>query len=1765
MGMQDSFKNWPQGVPVRPTSPTDPSTFSSFIPGPTATQDLQRRPKKRQSFWKWAIDPVVKREQVRGSWLPDFLEKPIGAAIEYTTSPVDLALLGLAMFPLTSPLGIGGMTARAGITAGSKLIPAAIRASRGGQMAKSAGGFAARTLDPIAGSGASLPARMTVETGLNIGAGALGEELGERYGTAGGIGGALAGGALGVLATSKGVKGLRKGYEKAFSLPSIDEHLSKQQEALRLRNKRVEEIGKNPTLKDYIGVDPKDPNKFDVDSYLLESHLKFVRTKQESFKKWVDEMKNKVPSAVRAIVAKGNTPWVSKTGSFLNIPRHLHKLFDPVMYAKDEYQQLAHVSEMQKYTTSLLAGRLNNYLFSPLKSGRFFYSPEVFGKTDVTKGQLKGVMRRIFESNPRFGKITGGPLTQPENITKINNQFKKAGIDWKLELDATKGLNISEGQLAEEFLSRGSKRGEVWRNLDENIMTADMREHIQRLAEVYRFRTQLLESAKGRIMKIKTAEGYKPRHKKIDVKYIEEGDEAIVPFGATTKEIDDVLEDAINNTEKFIKEDGTRMTKQEVKDLHLSTGKFYMGRHVAHKIDPDTGEIEQGMVIANNFYKIIRGTKAGFEKQRQFQWMEQGMDEGWAYLPAHQSAILNVASVMKRINDVEVARLVEKEHKRFYKMGVKENTIKVYGDTDILTLSEKDVYRRWDKSRGKPSQKDLKIEKEIVSEQVKRVEWEATLKKDKELKAAAENLPKNYDKANQIIVTSMDLLDKIRKSPKTFKKIKKEVEELVKLKRFYPEIEVILGKNLLVKTNDDLTKVIKDMSKTIKDEYKQHGKLKFAVKDFHLQYAVRLEQARRVFGLKSRIDKIPTDRRTREYKEWMQTPDSKVFEEIATEWQSQVGQIYKSQEDKAIEIAKGRGKKGKDLPKRSEIKSSDMSADIKKLYASPEEYMFIKKLHDDIAQNGFKNVTREDVKKAIKLLDAQMSVRRGTTPYTFITMEDWRRASTFLNKSVFDRHMVEMTRHFENFINLKNVDLPKLTKRLEDNVEDLISKTAAYNDRYKKLIKAKMKRNKFEQLSPRSNLFRNMWVDASEKDKKAWNSLQNNIKRLEEVYRPKAITRMVEELNLVQRLAALALDSSLLTIQLVTTVFYKSDIWAGAAGKFVKQFYKGIRDPDQVQKSKLQMYGQDDNIEIMSRSKIVLSADPRQGGASLEFTQALEQNRLIDKVTRWGERRPYGVGVAAAAVSKPVGRTFTAAGEAFSFAMDYAGLELRKSLDNIALTPKDQAALDSFVNAIRGLGSSQASGVLAHQRMYESLFLLAPRYRRATITLYALSTQKGPVGAQARKAIMNTITGFMMVSTGFALGMSYLNNDSEQETENKLEELWNPDGGSFMLVDVAGQKVGIGGKLISDTKILSQVASAIHAGISTDKELDEYTNFLTLELGENSLFRWVRGQMAAAPKELVNGVMGETYMGERHFTREDNIEDAIFTAGRQLSENVMPLWISSLAHDTDITGWDMDEAKGFVTRGASDFMGLRSWPQNVGNLLQQESYELTGKAYADLEPYEKKVLLTFLKEELYSWQKKQVARTDNEKTLYFEQVREIDIEYYQGLRALMNRYPNTKEGNRNLLQAFRVLKGVRKGRRHQAGLDIEDDWGNRESDNPIIQAINERSDIYDIEGVEEAPGVYNWDLFDKEEQKLFARLTPAQVEAIKRQSNDTPYPVDFLKRLQSASPKEYKRIMQSQALREKHLMDTGRQNLIGLSRRRFFMLDEEENVDIEQE
>ena len=78
-------------------------------------------------------------------------------------------------------------------------------------------------------------------------------------------------------------------------------------------------------------------------------------------------------------------------------------------------------------------------------------------------------------------------------------------------------------------------------------------------------------------------------------------------------------------------------------------------------------------------------------------------------------------------------------------------------------------------------------------------------------------------------------------------------------------------------------------------------------------------------------------------------------------------------------------------------------------------------------------------------------------------------------------------------------------------------------------------------------------------------------------------------------------------------------------------------------------------------------------------------------------------------------------------------------------------------------------------------------------------------------------------------------------------------------------------------------------------------------------------------------------------------------------------------------------------------MGLRSWPENAGNLLHRESWDIIGKSYSDLEPYEKKLLTQELREKLNKFQKQQIERTDNELTHYFNNKKAIDVDFYQAL------------------------------------------------------------------------------------------------------------------------------------------------------------------------
>ena len=75
--MTNLFEQYPQGVPVRPSSPVNKQSFSSFVPSPATTQELQRRPKSTKSVWERLTTPLVSEERVRQSeFIPDFLKTP---------------------------------------------------------------------------------------------------------------------------------------------------------------------------------------------------------------------------------------------------------------------------------------------------------------------------------------------------------------------------------------------------------------------------------------------------------------------------------------------------------------------------------------------------------------------------------------------------------------------------------------------------------------------------------------------------------------------------------------------------------------------------------------------------------------------------------------------------------------------------------------------------------------------------------------------------------------------------------------------------------------------------------------------------------------------------------------------------------------------------------------------------------------------------------------------------------------------------------------------------------------------------------------------------------------------------------------------------------------------------------------------------------------------------------------------------------------------------------------------------------------------------------------------------------------------------------------------------------------------------------------------------------------------------------------------------------------------------------------------------------
>ena len=326
-----------------------------------------------------------------------------------------------------------------------------------------------------------------------------------------------------------------------------------------------------------------------------------------------------------------------------------------------------------------------------------------------------------------------------------------------------------------------------------------------------------------------------------------------------------------------------------------------------------------------------------------------------------------------------------------------------------------------------------------------------------------------------------------------------------------------------------------------------------------------------------------------------------------------------------------------------------------------------------------------------------------------------------------------------------------------------------------------------------------------------------------------------------------------------------------AFGKSGVGFFRGLSDPVFHARYLAQ------NQDIIARSPgLILTL------AGTEFTEALARGGLL-------RQGPF----------KLAGKVLEPFQRGFESALDVAGIEMKKALQHMGTSPAANAQLDAFVNEMRGLVSTARLGVSPVQRQLETLALLAPRYNRAVAALILDMGRFNLRGKLARRALIRGTAAVMAMVAAIAFAMG----ESEEEIASHFMPIKdgkpNPN---FALLDIAGQRVGPGSKLMSVLNLITKSAT-------NPQDLAELT---AEDWMANPALRFARGNLGPVPKTSLDLITGRDFLGD---PTRDGMLDLTKTV---LGENLMPIWVESLL-------FEGGDAKGRAVRGAGEFFGLRAY------------------------------------------------------------------------------------------------------------------------------------------------------------------------------------------------------------------------------------------------
>ena len=266
-------------------------------------------------------------------------------------------------------------------------------------------------------------------------------------------------------------------------------------------------------------------------------------------------------------------------------------------------------------------------------------------------------------------------------------------------------------------------------------------------------------------------------------------------------------------------------------------------------------------------------------------------------------------------------------------------------------------------------------------------------------------------------------------------------------------------------------------------------------------------------------------------------------------------------------------------------------------------------------------------------------------------------------------------------------------------------------------------------------------------------------------------------------------------------------------------------------------------------------------------------------------------------------------------------------------------------------------------------------------------------------------------------------------------------------------------------------------------------------------------------------ITGRNYIG-------DPTRDGLLSATKELlAPTLMPIWVQSvlLEGGAGVTGR--------LTRGAGEFMGLRTYPESAWQSFEDFAEEMTGKDYDELSNLEKdKVKDTDEGARLwqeYIEEQEHRGRAESGTGKMFADFRQIDQTAYDKEEALVREIQaGPKAGEtpsdfmRRKMDAYAEIQSVRSAQREQAmtSAGVKEEGGPPED--PIDRAIWQYYKAFDLARL--GSGEFDWDRYDKFRAMAESTWTDEQKQAVadeeSREGNHPEFIQTFLKAREKLRP-----------------------------------------------